>query len=84
MMDRVEAPASSEMLARAQEISRRSVCEQPPCPIEVMRELQQLARTHPEAARVLDRASDLIARQNATIIDVYRCLLGSRLLENLT
>ena len=84
MTERAASPYPGEMLAGAQAISRRSVCEQPPCPIEVMRELQQLARTHPEAARVLDRASDLIARQNATIIDVYRCLLGSSLLENLT
>lgn len=62
----------------------RQVVRQPvPDPIEVMRELQQIATAHPELEPQLKRAADLIARQSAFVLDIYRDLLGSRLVEHI-
>ena len=67
------------MRRRSREVVRKPV----PDPIEVMRKLQQLANAHPEFEPTLREASDLIARQSAFTIDIYRDLIGSRLVEHI-
>ena len=61
---------------------RRPVCDLPPDPTEVMRELQAIAQSHPELADAMKRASDMIGKETATIIDICRTLIGSRLTEH--
>lgn len=72
------------MTARMIEESRREDRQSTPDPVEVMRELQQLATAHPDLAPALNRAVFLISRQSAFTIDIYRTLIGSRLVEHLT
>ncbi len=67
------------MRRRSREVVRKPV----PDPIEVMRKLQQLAIAHPELEPALREASDLIASQSAFAIDIYRTLVGSRLVEHI-
>ena len=72
------------MTARMAEQSRKEVRRPAPDPVEVMRELQQIATAHPDLEPALQRAVFLISRQSAFVIDIYRTLIGSRLVEHLT
>lgn len=63
--------------------SRRAVCDLPPDPVDVQRELQEIAVTHPELADKVHRASALLGKQSAFVLDIYRTLAGSRLVEHI-
>lgn len=65
------------------ERAERGVCTPCPDPTDVLRELQEIARSHPALVAKLDRASVLISRQSAFIIDNYRALIATRLVEHL-
>ena len=64
--------------------SRHPICDPAPDPVDVMRRLQEIARSHPALAADLDRANTLIGKQAAALIDVQRVLLASRLVERMT
>lgn len=60
------------------ETSRRSVCDLPPDPTQVMHDLQEIAVTHPELADRMKRAVLLISKQSAFVTDIQQTLIGYR------
>lgn len=60
-----------------------AVCDLPPDPVEVHRRLQEIALTHPDLADDMKRAVSLLSKQSAFTIDIYRTLVGSRLVEHI-
>ncbi len=62
-------------------MTRQPVCDLPPNPTEVMRELQEIANTHPELAERMNRAVTLIAKESSLLIDINRTIEASRFRE---
>ncbi len=63
---------------RCRPLTRQPVCDLPPDPTEVMRELQEIANTHPELADRMKRAVTLIAKQSAFTCDIINTVAGYR------
>lgn len=57
-------------------------CALPMNPVEAIRELQDMAQSHPDLADRLRPISNLIVSQNAVVIDFHRTLRASRLTEH--